>query len=627
MKKRALAILLVVMLSLALFTFQAQASGGIDYSALRFDPDKPPAATLTTQGVTYNVYREFYCLDPVPGLAEAIFMLTIRIPVSYNSYVFTEEELANAPLFYTNPWGGDNGGSAPAATTPASGFALTALQKGFVTVDVGMRGKSNSVSGGSVGKLPNPIADMKASLRYLHFNDDVMPGNANRIIVTGWSSGGCATTMLGTSGNTNLYDAELAAIGAYMGPDARDDIWLGAPGVAVTMRPNGDTGIAYALFGDLTDAVVGVDTSELNKFLSMEYVKYLEEMNLYAEYDVPDAGIARGDLLTAANYRDYLVPRIEQSLLYHLNVLGLANPGNRAAIETYLDSAKNTVTRSSIFTPVWYDDILVDIKLSSWDDFYRYNSNITGNAAAAGSYADPLRTWTYQYDAPAFNTNVLTIDGVLPSGAGSPSTQSFGKPTDNGAIYTPAGIAWATANKGVDMSQEYQDLLEFQRNSVDPMYFLLEKEKGNTSIGDITIAPYWIHRGGSADFVNVIPNFFAFDTKLNNMGYNADSMLTWDHGHMNIQDTIGLWNYIAWAIFDEDHTIIATDVSASIEKLSGNKNSLTIVVNDYLFNGEVVTYDLTVLISNNAAGTYTVGPYSVYVDTKGNDQIRACYII
>ena len=35
----------------------------------------------------------------------------------------------------------------------------------------------------------------------------------------------------------------------------------------------------------------------------------------------------------------------------------------------------------------------------------------------------------------------------------------------------------------------------------------------------------------------------------------------------------------------------------------------------------------TLKINNNAAGAYEVGGYKVYVDTKGNDQIRACYIV
>ena len=67
--------------------------------------------------------------------------------------------------------------------------------------------------------------------------------------------------------------------------------------------------------------------------------------------------------------------------------------------------------------------------------------------------------------------------------------------------------------------------------------------------------------------------------------------------------------------------------TAFVAKLNGNKNNLTITVTETYVDGTVETYTATFSISNNAAGIYEVGGYEVYVDTKGNDQIRACYVI
>jgi hypothetical protein len=69
------------------------------------------------------------------------------------------------------------------------------------------------------------------------------------------------------------------------------------------------------------------------------------------------------------------------------------------------------------------------------------------------------------------------------------------------------------------------------------------------------------------------------------------------------------------------------ELSAFVTKLNGNKNNLTTTVTEYYSDGSVVVFTETFSINNNAAGTYTVGDYKVYVDTKGNDQIRACYIV
>lgn len=74
-------------------------------------------------------------------------------------------------------------------------------------------------------------------------------------------------------------------------------------------------------------------------------------------------------------------------------------------------------------------------------------------------------------------------------------------------------------------------------------------------------------------------------------------------------------------------TVRNTDISAYVTRYNGNKNDLTITVIDEMSDGSLNTYLKTFKINNNAADTYKVGPYSVYVNTKGNDQIRDCYIV
>ena len=66
---------------------------------------------------------------------------------------------------------------------------------------------------------------------------------------------------------------------------------------------------------------------------------------------------------------------------------------------------------------------------------------------------------------------------------------------------------------------------------------------------------------------------------------------------------------------------------ASVKKLNGNKNDLTITVTETFSDGSNNKITATISINNNAAGSYQVGRYVVYVDTKGNDQIRQCYIV
>ena len=66
---------------------------------------------------------------------------------------------------------------------------------------------------------------------------------------------------------------------------------------------------------------------------------------------------------------------------------------------------------------------------------------------------------------------------------------------------------------------------------------------------------------------------------------------------------------------------------AWVTKLNGNKNNLTITVTEVYDDGTTTADTAVFEIANNAAGTYNVGSYKVYVDTKGNVQVRACYIV
>ena len=77
----------------------------------------------------------------------------------------------------------------------------------------------------------------------------------------------------------------------------------------------------------------------------------------------------------------------------------------------------------------------------------------------------------------------------------------------------------------------------------------------------------------------------------------------------------------------ESITVSSATPSAVVEKQNGNKNNLEITLVEKYSDGSSKTITKTFSINNNAAATYEVGGYKIYVDTKGNTQIRACYIV
>ncbi len=81
--------------------------------------------------------------------------------------------------------------------------------KGFVFVHAGCRGIEEGAPAG--------VTDLKAAVRYLRYSDDIIAGDAESIFVFGMSGGGAQAAILGASGDSELYNPYLEAIGVVQG--------------------------------------------------------------------------------------------------------------------------------------------------------------------------------------------------------------------------------------------------------------------------------------------------------------------------------------------------------------------------------------------------------------------------
>lgn len=133
-------------------------------------------------------------------------------------------------------------------------------------------------------------------------------------------------------------------------------------------------------------------------------------------------------------------------------------------------------------------------------------------------------------------------------------------------------------------------------------------------------------------------NAVEYDWRTNEKGTGFETLYhqTGDTYAINFSQerlqTIG--DMVSLAIYHSAKADIELDKAvptASVKKLNGNKNDLTIVVTETWTDHDNIGFDIvfteTFSINNNAAGVYNVGGYQVYVDTKGNTQIRACEIL
>jgi len=122
-----------------------------------------------------------------------------------------------------------------------------ALSKGYVVAAPGARGRTlKDKNGAYTGKAPAAIVDLKAAVRYLYFNDEVMPGDANKIISNGTSAGGALSALLGASGNSQDYLPYLTELGAA---DTRDDIFAVSSYCPITNLENADSAYEWMYNG------------------------------------------------------------------------------------------------------------------------------------------------------------------------------------------------------------------------------------------------------------------------------------------------------------------------------------------------------------------------------------------
>ena len=195
---------------------------------LNFNPQHYKSFSVEVNGKPVK-FRAFENIVYVKNALEPDYQaMHLYIPEAYfNGAEVNGFNAQNAPIFLPNAVGGYM--PAKPATFDSKGFGrdngkpnaiVTALSKGYVVASLGARGRTLEKDGVYTGKAPAAIVDLKAAVRYLHFNDARMPGDANKIISNGTSAGGALSALLGASGDNADYQAYLAELGAAKASDA-----------------------------------------------------------------------------------------------------------------------------------------------------------------------------------------------------------------------------------------------------------------------------------------------------------------------------------------------------------------------------------------------------------------------
>lgn len=350
---------------------------------LKFDPEKYEIKTceLQNRSVTYRAFENIvYCAKPVSSVQK----LNIYVPEAYyQGKTINGYDLKTAPVFAPNTVGGYMEG--PAMEVGIDPFnhkpntAFKALLHGYVVLCAGIRGRNTGMDsqeffvGGSgkentgkeeklTGRAPAIIVDMKAAIRYMRYNADVIPGDVEKIITNGTSAGGALSALAGASGNAKEYEPYLKAIGAA---DERDDIFAASCYCPIHNLENADAAYEWlfqkeSVFhmmkfemspeGPKMIPVAGAldeEQRKLSKELKAEFPDYVNSLHLKDD---------NGNELTLdkegeGSFKDYVMSFVlasatkERATLDSQNRLkGLAVPGSEIAEQNYITYTGNEAT-------------------------------------------------------------------------------------------------------------------------------------------------------------------------------------------------------------------------------------------------------------------------------------------
>lgn len=235
---------------------------------LCFHPESYEVKTCELDGksVTYRAYEDLvYCANPVDPIQKMNIYVPEALAKGEEINGFT---LNTMPIFMPNTVGGYMPGPAEAPGRDFLGrtnAVFEGLMHGYVVVSAGVRGRTTGMAtneffvgsatgkdivenGRMTGRAPALIVDIKAAVRYLRHNKDVIPGNVECIITSGTSAGGALSAMTGASGNSKDYEPYLEEIGAA---DERDDIFGANCYCPIHNLENADAAYEWLFEGEL----------------------------------------------------------------------------------------------------------------------------------------------------------------------------------------------------------------------------------------------------------------------------------------------------------------------------------------------------------------------------------------
>ncbi len=369
--------------------------------------------------------------------------------------------------------------------------AELALAAGYVVVSPSCRGRDNvTPEGVYYGKAPASIVDLKCAVKYLRHYDELIPGDAERIVACGQSAGGALVALLGTSGNSPLYYPYFKELGAA---HARDSVFAVASYCPVTDLDHADMAYEWE-FGATPLADGQLVDQEVSHELRHGFKAYQARLGLEGHDDF--------GTITADNYDEYLL-------------------GNYLlpAAQAYLDQLSAVRLQEYLEHHAWVE--WTDGKVSfTWEDF---TSHVTRSPFVPA------------FDGFSLNTR---------------ETMLFGDVHVDARHYTEFSLVHTNPSSRHTVPPDLATVVDL----MNPMYFTQQNRTAVEGHGWSTthdlirprstaVADHWWIRHAADDGYTALPTVINLAAALENLGKGVDARLYWEAGHgANLDAT----DFISW---------------------------------------------------------------------------------
>lgn len=523
--------------------------------ALRFNPNAGSEQTLTfTDGKTvkYMAYEHIYFVKNVEDTAYQY--LNLYVP---SSLVQSDN---TTPVFLRTYIGGYM--AAKAAGPKADDASGRALREGYVLCIPGSRGRRSTIQkkGKTIytGRAPAAILDLKAAIRWLKYNDDLIPGSSDKIITDGTSAGGAMSSLMGATGNAAVYEPYLKKMGAA---DATDHVFASVCYCPITDLDHADMayewmyGCTNRLNRHLNDYQIGISNE-----LAAQFPAYINSLNLKKD---------DGTAITASNYLDYVKSILMKSFQRAKNegcnipdtigikfneikfpdMGGMPNGRPGRPIGAFNGNMpdrghggpqgdnKGNFRGMRPDRPFAHGEMGFGMEKPQGEfvvdvDMTKYLNYVVSTRALKNPPAfDHLGVYTSILDSIARIAPVVA-EAAQSLNEGTGENEEFGDNKGSQANFTTFGLRKSTKNGNAELGAEMKQLVYM----LNPMYFIGDSK--------CTTAKHWYIRHGARDRDTAFPIAINLATKLMNNGCDVDFRLPWNRPHSGDYNLDDLFEWI-----------------------------------------------------------------------------------